>query len=514
MKRTRNAFRNTAVSLGGYVLIFLFGIAVRRLFLDNLNFDNLGYESLFNMILQTINTLDFGAGSVLLYRLYREISSGSESQARRVLAVFSRLYRWISLLILLAGLAIMPFLRFLIREQVSDWGYVYTIYLILLLGNVGLVYLTFYRLSLQASQRVSDAVTIETVFRISFQIIKGVIILKTHNFILYTLASVACNLLAAVFVAVRSKARHPELFLREDVSGWYRDKHLKTEILGASVLRFTQTASFLTDAVLISAVLGIRTVALYTNYTLIGSSVLAGFVSALNPVSGSAGNYANTEQPEACYSMFRMIDLISFLLASFVFTSLCVLFQPVISLLFGVQFLLPYSFVVVYGLSIYLILKDNSIKIFRDTVGKYSEQRKWALSAAAVNIAVSLAGIALWGITGVLIGTVASALISEIGDYTIACRHRFFQPLGKNLLRSYSLLALAAAEMTATVLLCKLLPYSTGGVALRCLICLVLPNGINLLLFRKTSAFAQVMAYLKKIFNLVFHHVDPDAVEP
>ena len=127
---------------------------------------------------------------------------------------------------------------------------------------------------------------------------------------------------------------------------------------------------------------------------------------------------------------------------------------------------------------------------------------------------VSLAGIALWGITGVLIGTVASALISEIGDYTIACRHRFFQPLGKNLLRSYSFLALAAAEMAGTVLLCKLLPFSTGGVALRCLICIVLPNGINLFLFRKTDAFAQVMAYLKKIFNLVFHHVDPDAVEP
>jgi hypothetical protein len=186
MTRTRNAFRNTAVSIGGYVLIFLFGVAIRRLFLDNLNFENLGYDGLFTSMMMVLNTLDFGAGALLLYRLYRERSAGSDLQARRILHVFARLYRYIALLIFAVGLAVMPFLRYLIREQIADWGYVYTIYLIQLLGNVGIVYLTYNRLLLQASQRMSDAVTIETVVRIAFQLIKAVVILTTRNFILYT----------------------------------------------------------------------------------------------------------------------------------------------------------------------------------------------------------------------------------------------------------------------------------------------------------------------------------------
>lgn len=516
MKRTKNAFRNTVVSMGGYVLIFLFGVAIRKLFLENINFENLGYEGLFNTVLLVINTLDFGAGSVLLYRLYRELSSGSESQARQNLLVFARLYRYIAAMIFLAGLAVMPFLRFLIRGTVADWGYVYTIYLVLLLGNVGVVYLTYYRLLLQANQRVSDAVMIETALRIGFQIVKAVIIVTTRNYILYAIAAVVCNLLAAILIAIRSRSRYPQMFLKEEMPGWFREPLFRKELLSASVLRFSQISSFLTDTVLISAVLGIRSVALYANYTLIGNSVLAGFVSALNPVSGSAGNFANTERPDACYGMFRMIDLIAFLIASFVLTSLCTLFQPAIALLFGVQYLLPFSFVVAYGLSCYLLLKDNSIRIFRETVGKYSDQRNWALSAAAVNIAVSLIGISLWGITGVLAGTVASALIAEAGDYNIACRHRFFRPFGKNMLRSYAFLLLAAAEMAATVLICRMLPVSLGGVAIRCLVCLVLPNGINLLVFHKTDAFAQVLQYLKKIIVLLPGRKshDEQSVEP
>jgi len=510
MTRTKNTFRNTFVSMGGYLLIFLFGVAIRRLFLANLDFENLGYEGLFTSIMLVINTLDFGAGSVLLYRLYRELSSGSEAQARRILLMFSRLYRRIALLIFLVGLAVMPFLRYLIREEIADWGYVYTIYLIQLLGNVAIVYLTYYRLVLQANQRVSDAVTIETVIRIAFQIIKAVIIITTRNFILYTMAAVVCNLLSAILVAARSKSRYPALFLREDVSFWSRDKQFRQELLSASVLRFTLTASQLTDSVLISATLGIRTVALYGNYTMIGNSILAGFISVLNPVSGSAGNFANTEQPEACYGMFRMIDLICFVIASFVFTSLCALFQPAISLLFGVQYLLPYSFVVVYALYCYFTLKDTSIQIFRNTVGKYTDQRIWAISAAAVNIVISLIGVWLFGITGVIAGTVASALLSQAGDYTIACRHRFFQPIGKNILRSHLFLLLAVGEMAVTVLLCSMLPVSFGDVALRCLICLVVPNGVNFFLFRKTDAFGRMLVYLQRVLRIVRGVGDPD----
>ena len=302
---------------------------------------------------------------------------------------------------------------------------------------------------------------------------------------------------------MRSKNRFPSAFVGNVVPGTLLEKGFRGELWNASVLRLTQTVYFLSDTILVSAVLGIRAVALYGNYTMIGTSVLAGFQSALRPVSGSAGNYANTENKEDCYRMFRMIDLVGFFVASFVFTSLCTLFQPVVSFLYGAQYLLPFSFVVVYGIYCYLYLKDNSIRIFRETIGEYAQQRNWAVAAAAGNIILSLLGIRIWGITGVLAGTVVSAMLMQAGDYTIACRYRFIRPAIQDIGRSYAFLLLACAEMILCVIICLPLPISIGGIVLRGLVCVMIPNSINLLLFHKTEAFGYMRIYINKGLELI-----------
>ncbi|NCC69767.1 MAG: hypothetical protein EOM14_16545, partial [Clostridia bacterium] len=122
MKRTTNALRNTLISFGSFVLIFLFGIGIRRLFLDNLSIEYLGYEGLFSNIFAVLSTLDLGAGSILLYRLYRAIAGNNEAEIRKLLAMYARLYRLVAGIVLLLGLAMIPLLPFLIRDQISDWN--------------------------------------------------------------------------------------------------------------------------------------------------------------------------------------------------------------------------------------------------------------------------------------------------------------------------------------------------------------------------------------------------------
>ncbi len=78
------------------------------------------------------------------------------------------------------------------------------------------------------------------------------------------------------------------------------------------------------------------------------------------------------------------------------------------------------------------------------------------------------------------------------------------------MLRSYSFLLLAVFEMAVTVLLCRMLPYSIGGVLIRCLLCLVVPNTINFVVFRKTDAFARMLTYLMKVLHIVRGQDEPD----
>ena len=509
MKRTTNALRNTLISFGSFILVFLFGVGIRRLFLDNLSIEYLGYEGLFSNIFAVLSTLDLGAGSILLYRLYRAIAENSESEIRRLLAMFARLYRLVAGVVLLLGFAVMPLLPLLIRDEVTDWNFVYTIYIMQLVMTVGVLYFSYYRLLMEAHQRISDAVIVETCIRISTQILKVFVILYTKNYLIYLSVGLLYNLISAFLVAIRCKRKYASLLGAPFDRQYFKDSMFRSELKNSSVIRLSQTVFYLMDTLLVSSLIGLRAVALYGNYTMIGGQALLGFNAVLQPIRASAGNYANTESREDSYRMFRIVDLIAFFLASFVLTSLFTLFQPTIAVMYGAQYLLPLSFLAFYSLHCYIIVKDNAIRMFRETVGEFKQEKLWSISGAAVNIILSIVGVKLFGITGVLMGTFLSELVLEAGWYFIAYRHKFQLPLRVGFGRTYSFLLLAAAEAGLTYLATSWIPVSFAGLLLRCVFCLVLPNGINMLLFRKTEAFAWMLGYVKKMLSILKNRGNP-----
>ena len=509
MKRTTNALRNTLISFGSFILIFLFGVGIRRLFLDNLSIEYLGYEGLFSNIFAVLSTLDLGAGSILLYRLYRAIAENSEGEIRKLLAMYARLYRLVAGVVLLLGLAVIPLLPLLIRDEISDWNFVYLIYIMQLVTTVGVLYLSYYRLLLEAHQRVSDAVIVETSIRIASQILKVVVILYTKNYLIYLSVGLLYNLVSALLISFRCRREFASLLGGPFDKQYFKEGLFRSELKNSSVIRLSQTVFYLMDTLLVSSLIGLRAVALYGNYTMIGGQVLMGFNALLQPVRASAGNYANTETKEDSYRMFRIVDLIAFFLASFVLTSLFTLFQPTISVIYGAQYLLPLSFLAFYSLYCYIIIKDNAIRMFRETVGEFKQEKMWSVTGAGVNIILSIIGVKLFGITGILMGTFLSELVLEAGSYFIAYRHRFQLPVRVGLGRTYVFLLLAAAEAGLTYLATSWIPVSFGGLALRCVFCLVVPNGLNALLFRKTEAFARMLGYVKKMLFILKNRGNP-----
>lgn len=503
MKRTRNTLRNTLISFGSFVIIFLFGIGIRRLFLDNLSIEYLGYEGLFTNIFAVLSTLDLGAGSILLYRLYQAIAIDNEYEIRKLLAMYSHLYRLVASVVFLLGLAAMPLLPLLIRDDVSNWNFVYLIYIMQLITTVGVMYLSYYRLLMEAYQRVSDALIVETCIRVSTQVLKIAVIVWMKNYLIYLSVGLLYNLISAILIAIRCRLKYASLLGGSFDAQYFKDGIFRSELKNSSVIRLSQTVFYLMDTLLVSSLLGLKTVALYSNYTLIGGQVLLGFNAILQPVRASAANYANTESREDSFRIFRIVDLIAFFLASFVLTSLFTLSQPTIACVYGSQYLLPLSFLAFYSLYCYIIIKDNAIRMFRETVGEFKLEKMWAVSGAVVNILLSIIAVKLLGITGVLLGTFLSELVLEAGTYFIAYRYRFQLPVRHGFSRTYQFLLLATAEAGLTYLATSWIPVSFAGLLLRCVFCLVIPNGLNALLFHKTEAFAWVLGYIKKMMFIL-----------
>lgn len=508
--RTRNSLKNTIFSLAGYALTFAFGLLVRRLFLDNLSFENLGYEGLFNNLFNVLFTADLGVGALFTYRFYAALANRDEAEIARLCAMFRRLMRLLLAFALAVGCALMPLLPLMIKDEISDWGYVYIVY--------ALQYLTFAsgyifianRTLLVADQKGYTVTKIETIVRLFVQALKVVVLIVYKNYLVYASVTILYNLLSGFVITLICKNQYAYAFRRVSTREDFQREGLLAEIKDAGANRLLSAVYYATDSILISMLLGIRTVALYGNYTLISTNVNTVFSNVLQPVSASIGNYVNTERPEDSYKLFSAVDLLSYFCAAFAMIAYAVLFQPAITVLFGAEYLLDSGFVLLFSLYSYLFIKALGLNAFRGTFGRYGEERAYLIAAAVVNIAVSILACRRMGIAGIMLGTVLSMMIMWAGKSVLTFRH-CFQARGLGYMaRQAGRLLLAVSEMLLLFRLCETFPLTAGGLLLRALLCLIAPNALHLALYWRTGAFAILRGYAKKMLAIIKKPGDAD----
>ncbi len=509
--RTKNALRNTIFSLGGYLLVFVFGILVRKLFIQNLDFSNLGYEGLFGNIFSLLAVSDLGIGSLLTYRLYAALAQEDAAEVRRLMAMFKKLYAIIAAGMFVLGLCIMPFLRYLIKDEITDWGYVYFLYLAQLAGYAGMYLMAYRRTFMVANQRGFEVARIETILRIVSQILKVVAMLWLKSYIAYMLISIFANLATNFIIWLRCRKAYPTLLNGSCTRADFEETGLKKEIRASAYIQIVSSVYEATDSILISLLIGIRTVAAYGNYTMIGFSVQRVFQELLQPVASSVGNYVNLEEPENSFRLFKALNLCGFLCASFAFTSYCVLFQPAVTLLYGEAYLLPDAFVLFYALFLYMMIKACVLRAFRGALGLYDKEKAYFTISSLLNLVLSIVLGMRIGITGVMIGTVVSEIVIWSGRYLLVCRHMFRNRGLRVLGEQAGYMALTLCEMALAAWLTRGFAMDWGGVALRALSCLVLPNALNLLLFCRTQAFKVLWGYVDKAFNVLKNRGNADA---
>lgn len=500
--RTKNSLRNTLFAVGGYVITFVFGLVLRKLFIANLDYANLGYEGLFTNIFDFLIVADLGAGSLVTYRLYAALAAGDQACVKRLTAIYRTLNLVLSFVVLLLSVFVAPFLRLIIREADADWGYIYLIYALQMLNLVALQPFSYARTLIVADQKSYQTAIIDTTIRVLVQILKAVVIVVFHSYIGYLLLAIFCNLMMGVVSYFRCKKEYPNALTGRATWADFKAGGFLSELKGVGVSRLLNSVYYATDSVLISAMLGIRAVAVYGNYTVISTNVNAMFFSVLQPVAASIGNFVNTEGETDRFRLFRAVDLISFCCASFAMVSYAALFQPLIGMLYGDSFLLPTGFVLLFSAYNYLYIKDLGIKSFRGTFGHYREEWAWIGGAAIANIVLSILCCRYFGILGIVLGTVVSMVLMWIGKSVLTFRYCFNRPGASYMARQAGRLLLAAAETCAVFYVSGLLPVDIGGFALRILICLIVPNGLHLLLYRKTEAFQMLFGYAKKALSI------------
>lgn len=117
--RTTNTLRNTILGFSGLIISQLITFATKGVFVRLLGAEYNGVNGLFTNILSILNLAELGFATSVSFALYKPLKEGDELKQAALMNFFAKTYRIIAIVVAAAGCCCIPFLQYLIAEDIS-----------------------------------------------------------------------------------------------------------------------------------------------------------------------------------------------------------------------------------------------------------------------------------------------------------------------------------------------------------------------------------------------------------
>lgn len=303
---------------------------------------------------------------------------------------------------------------------------------------------------------------------------------------------ILCTFGQNVIISIRADKLYP--FLKEkNVSDLRTDDvgEIKKNTLALLCHKVGSQVVNSTDNILVSKIIGIAVVGIYSNYLLITNALNTIIAQLFSAITASVGNLGATEGEEKSENMLKNLFFANFWFVCIVCAAFYSSIELLISQMFGVQRVLDHDVLVCIVANLYLYNIRRTAWTFRDGYGLFWYDRYKAIAEAIINLLVSvILGIKI-GLVGILIGTIVSTVSTSLWIepyilYKYAFKKRptiYFVTLGKH------------TVFTGVVcLLCRVIVESVRlkgywGFIIGCFISVVLVCCSVCLVFGKTKEF-------------------------
>lgn len=508
IERTKNATRSIAVGSVVKVYQMIVPFLMRTLMIYFMGVQYLGLNSLFTSVLQVLNLAELGVGSAMVFSMYKPIAEDDKDTICALMKLYRTYYRVIGAVIAVIGLAITPFVPKLINGEVPGELNVYVLYLLNLAATVLSYWLFAYKnCLLQAHQRIDVSSTILLISNTIQYAIHAIIIIFVKDYYLYVITILFTQVLNNILTAVVVTKMYPEykpvgsMDKREVAKINRKIKDLFTGKIGTVV--FTSV-----DTIVISAFLGLTTLAIYQNYYFILTAVI-GFVEIIiNSIMAGLGNSFITETREKNFKDLNKFTLMFFWLIGICTCCFLCLYQPFMEIWVGKELMLEFGAVVCFCVYFCVYEINRLLNVYKDAAGLWHEDRFRPLSTSIVNLCLNLILVQYIGIYGVLISTVVA--IAFIG-FPWLLHNMFTIFFERALAKKYisQLFKYAGAIVftgSITYFLCSQIDLSEWTtLIIRALLCAIVPNLIFYILFRKKPEFRQGVQMVDRMLKGKLH---------
>ena len=497
--RIKNSMKNIYINILTQIVITLLGFFSRKVFLDSLGIEYLGINGLLTNILSMLGLVEGGIGASIVYNLYKPLANNDKPKIIALVQLYKKIYSILAIGIFILGLSLYPFLGILMNEG-GNIPFISIIYIIFLIKNI-ISYLNAHKWSLiNADQRGYILAKYNLLFNVITTISKVIILITTKNYILYLLIEAAIFIIQNIYNGKVVEKRYPYIKTKDK---YIVEKEVKDNLIMNVKALFLHNIGgycvFGTDNILISALINVKTVGLYSNYTMIISQVSSLLTPIINGIGASVGNLIATESKEKNYEIFKVANFISFWIYSFCSIALYNLINPFITWFFGEGLLLDRLTLLIVLINFYITGMRNVINIFKSKAGIFSQDKYVPIIESVINLGSSLILVKYLGLAGIFIGTTISSITIPLWIQSKLVYNNVFNKSVLEYFKNYVIyIIMTVIASIITNRICYIFEISNNFTSLifKGIICFIIPNMLFLLVFFKTSEFQ----YLWNVF--------------
>ena len=502
MGRVRQAGKNIFFGYISNFIILFMGFLQRHVFIMVLGRTLLGVNGLYTDILSMLSLAELGIGSALNYSLYKPVAEGNLEKIKSYMRLYRKAYLTIAGVIMVIGLAITPFLPYLLKERGGISVRQLTVYYLIFLFNTVSTYFVAYKYSLaNAQQRNYIQTNIATITKIVTVFAQIIILFLTKNFLLYLLTQAAVELVQKIFVSLYFNRLYP--YLQDKKAAKLSKEETDVVVTKTKALMFHKigdVARLSTDSVIITYFMNVDWVGIVGNYTMI-ITYAVNFISVIfNSVISGFGNLVATEAKEKQYAMFRVYRFFACWLYGFAAVGFWLLLTPLVTgIWLDESWKLGQTVLTLILVDLYFKGGRTVLVNFKIAAGVFEQDKYLSLLQGGVNLVLSIIGIRYIGLAGVYVGTVVSGVMANVIQPVIIYRDCFGKNVWNYFRDSVKYMVVIVGVVLVMIPLKQFVMAQVSLVTfiLMAVVITVFYNAAFVLVFRKTDEFGYLWTLVK-----------------
>lgn len=495
---------NASIASACQIFTLLLSFVARSFFIKFLSTEYLGISGLFSNILTILSFTELGIGHVMVYSLYAPLKMGDSRKIRSLLELYKKAYYAIALVILSVGLAITPFIEYLIKETPNVPENIHLLFILYLSNTVASYLCTYKKSLLLADQKTYLSNIVTSTVQLFLVILQIFVLYLTHSFIGYLLCQIFCTLLSNVLLTLIVNYQYRDtLKAKSEILDKEEKRKIFNNIKALAISKVSGIVSSGTDNIIISKMFGLSPVGLVSNYTMIINSVNNVFYNAFTSISAGIGNFNVDSSLEKKRQIFDELFFTVYFVYSFVCVCLLVLIQPFIRVWIGESYILSFSVIINLILGIYVGGMNYPVYSFRTTMGYYKQVQFVYVACAIANIILSIFLGKIIGVTGVFAATwISKFFLTEIADSFFSYKVILKRKQGLYFLKYSLYFAILIVNAMICSFVIRLITVSGwGGLVIKGIVCGVLNIAVNTLLFWRRWEFKSLLRRLGSLWK-------------